>query len=265
MPAAPMELRLLPYTPERDVYRLLGLPANASADEITAACRRLARTFHPDRNGVGSRHPGDAGRQRRAADDDRSLASARATTSSAGASTPRWARRSSRPAGRGSRSMSRRRRRRLARAVRAGRDPRAAERGQRTPAAPLPGVPHGRRAGRCLLRGVWHATPHRGNLTGADQLRRPVTSAPPSLAIATGDGWRHRAHGSPAWPSDRPSDPSKRVTGPNANLMSRGEARRAGQARCGLTRSGSIPSASIAPTSSSGVDSPSRHRPWSAA
>lgn len=48
---APMELRLLPYTPERDVYRLLGLPANASADEITAACRRLARTFHPDRNG----------------------------------------------------------------------------------------------------------------------------------------------------------------------------------------------------------------------
>ena len=45
-----MELRLLPYTPERDVYRLLGLPATASADEITAACRRLARTFHPDRN-----------------------------------------------------------------------------------------------------------------------------------------------------------------------------------------------------------------------
>lgn len=45
-----MELRLLPYTPERDVYRLLGIPASASADEIVAACRRLARTFHPDRN-----------------------------------------------------------------------------------------------------------------------------------------------------------------------------------------------------------------------
>ncbi len=45
-----MELRLLPYTPERDVYRLLELPPNASADDITAACRRLARTFHPDRN-----------------------------------------------------------------------------------------------------------------------------------------------------------------------------------------------------------------------
>jgi curved DNA-binding protein CbpA len=43
--------RLLPYTPERDVYRLLGVSATASSDEIVAACRRLARTFHPDRNG----------------------------------------------------------------------------------------------------------------------------------------------------------------------------------------------------------------------
>lgn len=41
---------LLPYTPKRDVYRLLGVPSNASADEIAAACRRLALTFHPDHN-----------------------------------------------------------------------------------------------------------------------------------------------------------------------------------------------------------------------
>ena len=27
-----------------------GVPATASTDEITAACRRLARTFHPDHN-----------------------------------------------------------------------------------------------------------------------------------------------------------------------------------------------------------------------
>ena len=46
-----MTLRLLPYSPERDAYRLLGLPPTASSDEIGAACRRLALTFHPDHNG----------------------------------------------------------------------------------------------------------------------------------------------------------------------------------------------------------------------
>lgn len=45
-----MTPRLLPYAPERDVYRLLGVPPTASAEEINASCRRLARTFHPDRN-----------------------------------------------------------------------------------------------------------------------------------------------------------------------------------------------------------------------
>ena len=48
--AAPMDLRLLPYQPERDVYRLLGVPPSAGRAEIVAACRRLARAFHPDRN-----------------------------------------------------------------------------------------------------------------------------------------------------------------------------------------------------------------------
>ena len=45
-----MNLRLLPYAPERDAYRLLGVPSTATDVEINAACRRLARTFHPDRN-----------------------------------------------------------------------------------------------------------------------------------------------------------------------------------------------------------------------
>ena len=48
-----MTPRLLPYTPERDVYRLLGVPSSASIEEISAACRRLARTFHPDLNRSG--------------------------------------------------------------------------------------------------------------------------------------------------------------------------------------------------------------------
>ena len=45
-----MDLRLLPYPPERDVYRLLGLAPSAGRAEILSACRRLARAFHPDRN-----------------------------------------------------------------------------------------------------------------------------------------------------------------------------------------------------------------------
>jgi len=48
-----MTPRLLPYSPERDVYRLLGVSSGASIDEISAACRRLARTFHPDLNRSG--------------------------------------------------------------------------------------------------------------------------------------------------------------------------------------------------------------------
>ena len=48
--AAPMDLRLLPYEPDRDVYRLLGVPPSAGRAEIVSACRRLARAFHPDRN-----------------------------------------------------------------------------------------------------------------------------------------------------------------------------------------------------------------------
>jgi len=46
-----MEISLLPYRPDRDVYRLLGVPPNAGRVEIVAACRKLARAFHPDRNG----------------------------------------------------------------------------------------------------------------------------------------------------------------------------------------------------------------------
>ena len=45
-----MSMTLFPYRPERDVYRLLGVDPSASRDEVLAACRRLARTFHPDRN-----------------------------------------------------------------------------------------------------------------------------------------------------------------------------------------------------------------------
>ena len=46
----PMDLRLLPYLPERYVYRLLGVPPSADRAAIVAACRRLSRTFHPDRS-----------------------------------------------------------------------------------------------------------------------------------------------------------------------------------------------------------------------
>jgi curved DNA-binding protein CbpA len=45
-----MDISLLPYRPDRDAYRLLGVAPNAGRVEIVAACRRLARAFHPDRN-----------------------------------------------------------------------------------------------------------------------------------------------------------------------------------------------------------------------
>ncbi len=43
-----MRQPLLPYAPERDVYRLLQV--EPPPDEIAAACRRLALAFHPDHN-----------------------------------------------------------------------------------------------------------------------------------------------------------------------------------------------------------------------
>jgi len=45
--------RFLPYSPDRDVYRLLQVDPRAGTEEILDAWRRLARTFHPDRNGSG--------------------------------------------------------------------------------------------------------------------------------------------------------------------------------------------------------------------
>jgi curved DNA-binding protein CbpA len=45
-----MNMDLFPYAPERDVYRLLQIQPEADTEDVIAACRRLARTFHPDRN-----------------------------------------------------------------------------------------------------------------------------------------------------------------------------------------------------------------------
>jgi hypothetical protein len=47
---------LLPYAPERDVYRLLQVDPSANDAQIAAACRRLALTFHPDYNRTPRAH-----------------------------------------------------------------------------------------------------------------------------------------------------------------------------------------------------------------
>ena len=46
----PMTASLLPYAPERDVYRLLQVDPQRRDEEIAVACRRLALAFHPDHN-----------------------------------------------------------------------------------------------------------------------------------------------------------------------------------------------------------------------
>lgn len=45
-----MDPRIYPYSPRRDLYRLLEVDPSAGTDEILAACRRLTRAFHPDTN-----------------------------------------------------------------------------------------------------------------------------------------------------------------------------------------------------------------------
>ena len=45
-----MDPRIYPYSPQRDVYRLLEVHPSAATGEILAACRRLTRAFHPDTN-----------------------------------------------------------------------------------------------------------------------------------------------------------------------------------------------------------------------
>ncbi|HSM38718.1 MAG TPA: DnaJ domain-containing protein [Candidatus Limnocylindrales bacterium] len=51
-----MPQSLLPYRPERDIYRLLSVEPTADDREIEVAWRRLARTFHPDRNRSARAH-----------------------------------------------------------------------------------------------------------------------------------------------------------------------------------------------------------------
>lgn len=45
-----MDERFTTYAPERDIYQLLQVDPRADTETIVAACRRLARHYHPDYN-----------------------------------------------------------------------------------------------------------------------------------------------------------------------------------------------------------------------
>src|ERR1700756_1549189 len=49
----------MPTTPKHDYYETLGVPKNATADDIRKSYRKLARKFHPDLN------PGDKSAEER--------------------------------------------------------------------------------------------------------------------------------------------------------------------------------------------------------
>ena len=244
----PMTSSLLPYAPERDVYRLLQVEPNASDQQIAVACRRLALAFHPDYNRSPRAHE-----EMQIVNAVRSLLSDPHSRAAYDGARRRFLYRGERHRGHPS----------------AGPRPRRPGSRERCRCAAIP--PSRRTRSMAPRPAPAQITPFEPYTPWMGLLHRRARRT------AAGPGGRRTRHAGgdgagplPELPRKGRADRSllrvvRHLGRPDGEAVRRLRLRGCGQARSGSVRSGSIPSSPMARASSSRLAAPVMHRPCSAA